>query len=84
MDCITHVLLAIPVVMLVVGNAASLIGSEDISKVGTFAMVVLMATFILMLVSEEMGNVNRHGEESDFHDPGEDELRLKVLWKDGF
>ena len=84
MGCITLVLLAIPVVMLLFGIATSLIGSEDISKAGTFAMIVLMTIFVLMVVSMVMRKVNSHGLESDYHGPWEDELRAKALWQDGY
>lgn len=82
--CTALVLLAVPVVMLVVGIAANLLGTEDFSKVGAFAMAGLMAIFIMMVARMAKRKGQAHVEESRYYDAREDELRVRPYWEEGF
>jgi predicted permease len=82
--CTALILLAFPVVILVVGIASNLLGSEDFSKVGAFVIVALMAIFVLMVVRLARSKGNTHGQVSGYCDAREDERRVKAHWEEGY
>jgi len=82
--CTALVLLAIPVVMLVVGIAANLLGSENFSSVGAIVMVGLMTIFVVMVVRMARRKGNTHGQVPDYYDAREDERRVKAHWEEGY
>jgi len=81
LGCTALVLLAIPVVMLVVGIAANLLGTEDFSKVGAFAIVVLMAIFALMVVRMVKG---KRYSASAIDEDLEERRKVKAHWEEGY
>ncbi|MBU2952324.1 hypothetical protein [Marinobacter sp. F3R08] len=76
------VLLVIPVVMVVVGIAGNLLGENDFSKVGAFAIVGMMVIFVLMVVRLAKSRPNPSGSVDDDNPHARPEL--KCYFQKGF